>query len=181
MTGTTWTGLRDLLTNRYEDFKIRLTRQFGSEELATETLHETWLHLHRPGSAGQLQNPPAFLMRIAANIAKDRQRSERRKAGRSEIDAALEIADPAPGPAQATQARIDLQAVERAIAELPERTRAILVASRLDRLTHQHIADRMMISRRTVLYELNRAIAHLEARIEDNPLSDCAREAPKSS
>ena len=174
MTGTTWTALRDLLTLRYEHFRKRLTQQFGSEDVANETLHETWLHLHRPGDAGPVQRPQAFLMRIAANIAKDRQRAERRKAKRAEIDAALEIADPAPGPARSVEAKLDLKTVEKAMAELSGRTQAILIASRLKGLTHQMIADQLGISRRTVLYELKRAVAHLETRLENNSDLDCA-------
>jgi len=181
MAGMTWAVLCDLLAERYGDFRTRLTRQFGSEELASETLHETWLHLQRQGDAGPIQSGPAFLLRIAANIAKDRRRAERRQALRSEINAALEIADPAPGPAQEAQARLDLDVVERAIRELPERTRIILIASRLEGLTHQAIADQLGISRRTVLYELNRAVAHLDARLENNVSSGCAYEPPESS
>ncbi|MBR1221656.1 sigma-70 family RNA polymerase sigma factor [Bradyrhizobium sp. U87765 SZCCT0131] len=181
MTGTTWAALRALLVDRYGDFRARLTRQFGSEELASETLHETWLHLHRHDEAGAVQRPAAFLMRIAANIARDRQRAERRRLRRSEVNAALEIADPAPGPAREAEARRDLSLAERAIAELPERTRAILVASRLEGQTHQAIASRLGISRRTVLYELRRAIAHLDARLEEGGFSGCAPEPPESS
>ncbi len=181
MTGMPWAALRELLVNRYEDFRVRLTRQFGSEELASETLHETWLRLHRQGEAGSVHSPAAFLMRIAANIAKDRQRAERRRARRSEIDAALEIADPAPGPAQEAQARLDLKMAERAIMELPVRTRAILIASRLEGVSHQAIADRLGISRRTVLYELNRAVAHLDAQLDNNVSSDCTHEPRESS
>lgn len=176
-----WAVLRDLLVNSYEDFRLRLTRQFGSEEVASETLHETWLHLHRQGEAGSVQSPTAFLMRIASNIAKDRARTARRHARRSEIDAALEIADPAPGPARAAQAHLDLKIVERAISELPERTRTILVASRLEGLSHQMVADRLKISRRTVLYELSRAVAHLDARLDSHSHSDCAHEPRESS
>lgn len=181
MTGMPWAALRDLLVNRYEYFRGRLTRQFGSEELASETLHETWLHLHRQGEAGPVQSAPAFLMRIASNIARDRGRAERRHARRSEINEVLGIADPAPGPAQEAQGRLDLKLVESAIAELPERTRTILVASRLEGVSHQVIADRLGISRRTVLYELNRAIAHLDARLEDKSRSDCAHGPQESS
>jgi len=80
MTGTTWALLRDLLVERYADFKARLTRQFGSEEPANATLQQTWLHLQRQsetgsvprsGESGPVRNPPAFLVRVAANIAKD--------------------------------------------------------------------------------------------------------------
>ncbi len=173
MTGTTWTSLRDLLTLRYDDFRKRLTRQFGSEEVASETLHETWLRLDRPGDAGPVRSAPAFLMRIAANIAKDRQRAERRRTKRSVSDEALDVADPAPDPARTVEARLDLKKVEAAIAELPKRTQAILMASRVQGMTHQAIADKLGISKRTVLYELKQAVVLLDARLENNSDLDC--------
>ncbi len=104
-----------LLIERYEDFKGRLTRQLGSEELASESLHETWLRLHREDEIGAVQNPPAYLLRIVINVAMDRLRGEKRRAHRSEIEAALEIADSAPDPAQTVQARLELKALEQAI------------------------------------------------------------------
>lgn len=177
MTGTSWIALRELLVHRYDELKKRLTRQFGSEEIASETLHETWLHLQRDGDAGPVHSPRAFVLRTAANLAKDRQRAERRRAKRSEIDDALQVPDTAPDPARIAQARIDLDIVKTAIAELPARTQAILFASRLQGLSHQAIAEQLGISRRTVLYELKRAVIHLEARLEKNSDSDCADEA----
>jgi RNA polymerase sigma factor (sigma-70 family) len=180
VTGTAWALLRDLLVDRYGDLRARLTRQFGSEDLANETLHETWLHLHRPGDAGAVRSAPAFLLRIAENIARDRLRAERR-ARRSEIKAALEIADPRPGPERAVQACLDLEILERAISELPERTRRILVASRLEGLSHQAIADRLGISRRTILYELKNAVTHMDARLENREPANCAFKPLESS
>jgi len=177
MTGTTWALLRNLLVDRYGDVRARLIRQFGSEDLANETLHETWLHLHGRSEALSVRSPLAFLVTVAENIARDRLRTERRRARRSEIDAALEIADSQPGPEQAAQARLDLGVVKQAVAELPKRTQAILIASRLEGVSHQAIADRLGISRRTVLYELKRAVAHLDARLEHfeaERSSDCA-------
>lgn len=173
MTGTTWTALRDLLTHRYDDFRRRLIRQFGSEDIASETLHETWLRLDRPGDAGQVRSPPAFLLRIAANIAKDRQRGERRRTKRIELDDALDVVDPSPDPARTVEARLDLKKVEAAIAELPKRTQTILMASRLRGMTHQAIADELGISKRTVLYELKQAVVLLDARLENISDSDC--------
>ncbi|QUS40538.1 sigma-70 family RNA polymerase sigma factor [Tardiphaga alba] len=173
MTGTTWTALRDLLALRYDDFRTRLIRQFGSEEIASETLHETWLRLDRPGSAGQVRSPPAFLMRIAANIAKDQQRAERRKTKRHEADEALDVADPAPDPARTVEAKLDLKKVEAAIAQLPKRTQAILMASRLNGMSHQAIADKLGISKRTVLYELKQAVVLLDVMLKNNSYSDC--------
>jgi RNA polymerase sigma factor (sigma-70 family) len=181
MAETTWALLRGLLADRYEDFKARLTRHLGSEELASESLHETWLRLHREDDIGAVRNPPAYLLRIVVNVAMDRLRVENRRARRSEIQAALEIADHAPGPAREAEARLELRALESAINELPERARAILIASRLDGLTHQAIAKRLGISRRTVVYELERTVALLEAQLEKNPPTGCAPKPPESS
>jgi RNA polymerase sigma factor (sigma-70 family) len=177
MTGTSWIVLRELLVHRYEDLKKRLTRQFGSEEIASETLHETWLHLQREGDAGPVHSPRAFVLRTAANLAKDRQRAERRRAKRSDIEDALQVPDIAPSPARVAQGKIDLQVVKKAIAELPTRAQTILIASRLQGLTHQEIAEQLGISRRTVLYELKRAVVHLEQRLEKKSNPDCTDEA----
>jgi RNA polymerase sigma factor (sigma-70 family) len=174
MAETNWALLRGVLAERYEELKGRLTRYFGSEELASESLHETWLRLYRAGSPASVESPPAYLLRIAANIARDRLRAENRRARRSEVAAVLGIADPMPGPDRTAQARLELAALERAIRDLPERSRTILLASRLEGLTHQAIADRLGISKRTVQYELERAVETLEARIGKNGGKDCA-------
>jgi RNA polymerase sigma factor (sigma-70 family) len=165
MTETTWVVLRNLLVDRYEDIRTQLTRQFGPD-IAQESLNETWLHLHRNDEAGAVHKPLAFLMRIAINIARDRRRSETRRLAHAEIEAALEIADPAPGPAEKALVRLELSAVHEAIRQLPERTRAILIAARIDGLSHDAIARQLGISRRTVLYELGRAAKHLDAHLK---------------
>lgn len=181
MAGMTWAGLRALLVDRYDDIKARLTRQLGSEELASESLHETWLRLHRQGDAGPVQRPSAYILHVATNIARDALRSESRRLRRSEVDAALDIADPAPGPADIHEARRDLEVIERAIRELPDRQRAVLTASRMECLSHQEIANRLGISKRTVLYELRRAVAHLEACLDKNDVGNCTAEPPETS
>jgi RNA polymerase sigma factor (sigma-70 family) len=181
MAGTTWAVLRGLLADRYEDLKSRLTRQLGSEELASESLHEAWLRLHRTDDLNEIRNPRAYLLRIAFNIARDRLRADNRLARPSDVAAVLEVEDQAPGPAQEVEARLEFEALQRAIQDLPERTRAILLASRLDAMTHQAIAERFGISRRTVLYELERAVVLLEARMERKAPEHCASKPPESS
>jgi RNA polymerase sigma factor (sigma-70 family) len=183
MAETTWALLRDLLTDRYAEFKAKLTRRLGSEELASESLHETWLRLHRPGNVGSLERPSAYLLRIAINIATDRLRAENSRARRSEIDAVLGTGVESPDPTLELQARLELQIVERAIRGLPDRSRMILIASRLEGLTHQAIAKQLGISRRTVLYELKRAVEYLDAQLarEGYSSSDCASDSTDAS
>ncbi|WP_084799655.1 RNA polymerase sigma factor [Bradyrhizobium sp. Ai1a-2] len=181
MADTTWAALRGLLVERYEHFRGRLTHRLGSEELASESLHETWLRLHRDDHIGTVHNAPAFLLRIAINVAVDRLRGEKRRADWSEIEALIEVPDTAPDPARTTHGRLEFEMLEQAIRELPKRTRAILLASRLEGLTHRAIAQRLAISNRTVAYELKRAITILEARLEKSSPPDCVEAPPGSS
>jgi RNA polymerase sigma-70 factor (ECF subfamily) len=174
-------ALRELLVVRYADFKARLTRQFGSEDIAIESLHEAWIRLGREGSAGPIHSAPAYLLRTAANIALDLLRARHRRAPRSDIDALLQVVDPAPDPSQAAAARLEFEVVERAIRSLPPRARTILLASRLEGLTHQQVADRLGISRRLVLYDLKRAIELLDAALANHRPAGCAERAQEST
>src|ERR1700733_11068825 len=109
---------------------------------------------------------------MAVNIAIDRRRAENRRARRAETRAALEIPDTAPGPAREAEARLELEALNRAINTLPERTREILIAARLQELPQQDIADRFGITPRMVRIELRRALDHGEAYLEKNTTGD---------
>lgn len=165
---TSWTALRNLLADRYDEFRARLTRRLGSEELASESLNETWLRLHRHDDAGPVQSPSGYVLRMAVNIATDHRRMENRRARRSDVRAALEIPDPAPDPSRDVEARLQLEALQQAIETLPERARDILIAARLQGLPQQDIADRFGITSRMVRIELRRALDHCEARLEEN-------------
>jgi RNA polymerase sigma factor (sigma-70 family) len=169
-----WVELRGLLANRYDELRFRLRRRLGSEELASETLHEIWLRLHRQDAieegsedgGGPVQSPISYLMRMAINVATDVRRAEQRKLRSAEVSAILELADPAPGPDQVFEARRRFEALRLAVDQLPERTRAILSAARLDGETHRVIAERFGISTRMVQLELKRAVEFCRAQLD---------------
>lgn len=164
----TWSALRDLLASQYDDFRRRLTRRLGSEDLANESLQETWLRLHRNDDVGVVQSPAGYVLRVAMNIATDRRRTEGRVARRSDIAAALDVVpDPAPGPDREVEARSELDALNRAIATLPTRARQILIAGRIEGLSQTEIAERFGISPRMVRFELRRALDHCETYLLD--------------
>jgi RNA polymerase sigma-70 factor (ECF subfamily) len=183
MTETNWTTLRQLLVDRYEDFRRRLARRLGSTDLATEVLHETYLRLDR-GSAelGIVNNPKAYLYRTALNVAADRHRSaEGRRLNNLEIDALRGIADAALDPAKAMEARLEVTMLERALDELTPRRRAILIAARLEEVPHVEIAARFGISTRMVEKELRSALIHCGQRLEIKLTSRFGRRPPETS
>jgi RNA polymerase sigma factor (sigma-70 family) len=167
MSEQTWATLRLLLAEKYEDLRLLLARKLGSEELARETLHETWLRLNRTDPVGQMRSPKAYLFRVALNLAADRLRADKRRVRRTDVDIVIEtLADEAPGPAREAEGRMRLAALEEAVQELPYRQRAILIAVQIEGVTHQKIAERLGVSAKTVQTELKAALKFCENYID---------------
>jgi RNA polymerase sigma-70 factor (ECF subfamily) len=182
MSDSVWASLRQTITLHYEEIKTRLTRSLGSRELADDVLHETFLRLHRSEAIGAIQQPQSYIFRIALNIATDRRREERRRASHAEILAAIRLHEEQPNLSREIEARSDVEALKRALAQLPPRRRAILIAARVDGLSHETIAERFDISRTMVQKELRRAIRHcveyLEQRAVEGELAGVIKRLP---
>ena len=90
------------------------------------------MHLDdRADRQNDVKSPGAYLMRIAMNMAFDRVQRERRYMSDDEIDALMtEFVDPTPGPAQTVEARDEIALLERLLATMPPRRRAIFIAVR---------------------------------------------------
>lgn len=144
----------------HPDLRSRLGARLRSRELADEALSETWLRLSREGELGVVKNARAYLMRMALNIAIDRRRAGARLASAADIDALLSLPDTEPGPERIALARLELRALEEAVARLTPRRRAVLVAARLEGQTCRAIAEAMGLSKRTVEMELRAALDH---------------------
>lgn len=164
MTGSLAT-LQELLALQYDDLKRRLVMRLGNVDLAADALQDTWLRLQGRHAVGAIASPGAYLFRMAFNAAIDRRRAESRRLSAAEVEDLLELADAGPGPAEATEVRSDLEALARAMEELPERRRNILLAARVEGLTQPEVARRFGISLRLVELELQRAQEYCAARL----------------
>jgi RNA polymerase sigma-70 factor (ECF subfamily) len=163
---TSWAALRQLLIERYDHFRHRLTRRLGSADVAQDTLHELYLRMDRPDSAGALQNPNTYILVSAVNLARDRWRTEHRRTGNVDVEALYELIDENPGPDRIVEGRQAVDALKRALDELTPRQREILIAVRYEKLTQDEIAKRLNISARFVRKELQLALEHCESRLE---------------
>jgi DNA-directed RNA polymerase specialized sigma24 family protein len=121
MSDVSWAMLRNLLVDRYDELRRRLARRLGSAEVATETLHETWLRLARSGSAGAVDNPESYVVRVALNVAFDRRHAEGRQLSASDIEALRHLDDNELDPHRITEARSEIRALKQALDELPPR------------------------------------------------------------
>ncbi len=155
-----------LLISNYSTLKGRLARRLGSADAAGEALQEAFLRVERMDGIGVVRQPQSYLFRVALNVAADLRRSEERRLARSEIERLLQLEEDELDPERIASGRSSVRALVQALDGLPPRPRAILVAARVDGLTHEKIAARFAISTRLVERELKQALDHCRARIE---------------
>jgi RNA polymerase sigma-70 factor, ECF subfamily len=158
-------SLRETLSANYETLAGRLARRLGSLDLAREALHETFLRLDGISEAVPVRSPSEYLFRTAINLAKDRRKSDRHLLSAGEIAAITDIPDDGPDPSMVAESRIELQELDKALAELPDRQRSVFLAAHVDRLHHKDIATRLGINVRTVDFDLQYAMEHLSRRL----------------
>jgi RNA polymerase sigma factor (sigma-70 family) len=166
MSNTNIAALRDLLLADYSGLDRRLTRRLGSADFASDVLQETYLRLEGMNEIGTLRSPKAYLFRIALNIANDRRRAESRRLTVDEVDCLLDIPDDRPDAARVIEGRSEVHLLRRAIAELPERRRRVLILSRIKDMPHREIAKRLGVTVRTVEMDLKQAIEHCAERLQ---------------
>jgi RNA polymerase sigma factor (sigma-70 family) len=164
MSETTLGALRQLLLDRYDEIKAKLAQRVGSTDLAGDALQETWLRLTLAETLGPVRSLENYLFRTVFNMARQRQRSERRLLSAVEIENLLFLIDESPDPAQTVEARSELETLETILSELPARRRLILLMARIDGMPRQEIADRLGISLRLVSKELHLAHEYCVAR-----------------
>ncbi|WP_429610577.1 RNA polymerase sigma factor [Variovorax sp. W2I14] len=170
MTEDTRPVLMDYLSRHYDLLKRQLGRALRNTDLAEDALHDTWLRVHEQGKSEQdpIRRPGGYLVRMAFNIALDIQRRQSRNIPLDEIDALMELADTAPGPARSAEARSQLDAVVRLLDRMPARRREVVVLVHMEGLTQPEAARRLGVSLRTVEYELKHAHDYLSARMGDD-------------
>lgn len=152
--------LRALFLERYNDFRSQLKRRLGSEDLAQDAMQEAFLKVNELPAGTPVQQPAAYLFRMALNAAEDNRRRDARLLTGVEISELINIADEAADPARIVQGRSEIDVFRRALRELPERTQQMLLAARVHELPHAEIARRYGVSERVVSKELKRALDH---------------------
>ncbi|SFW14266.1 sigma-70 family RNA polymerase sigma factor [Pseudomonas sp. NFACC04-2] len=155
-----------LFLTSYEDFRVRLLRRLGSEELANDVLHETYLRVDRMVGTPDIAQPNAYLYRMALNIAADRRQADARLLTGDEIEELLQVSDEALDPARVVGGQMELQTLLKALYELPARRRRIFIAARLEEAPHLEISQRFGISTRMVEKEIKAALGHCALRLE---------------
>lgn len=180
MNGSNRNTLRAVLAADYHGLFKRLTQRLGSSELACDALHETFLRVERVTDTAPVLRPKDFLFRIAINVATDRRRLEKRYLSADAVQEFLDIPDDAPDAASILEGRQDVEALDRALAELPIRCRKVFMAAMVQKLPDQEIATTLGVSVRTVEIDLKQALKHCAVRLDRTLVRRAGGPRPKS-
>jgi RNA polymerase sigma-70 factor (ECF subfamily) len=171
--------LRQHFVENYDSLITRLTRRLGSSELAYDALHETFVRLDDIPATTEVVSPASYIFRAALNIDRNRRKAQSYRVSASEIDALLDVSDETPDPAMIAEARSDFKAFERALLELPERSRQALRLMSLEGKTAQETADLLRVSVRTVAADYQNALQHCAKCLSRTPVARLGGPRPR--
>ncbi|HEY5808765.1 MAG TPA: sigma-70 family RNA polymerase sigma factor [Povalibacter sp.] len=118
----------------------------GSDN-AEDLLHSAFVRLSEYSDRDTVENPSAFLVRTAANLAVDEGRRTRvRRESPIDIGEMLDISDGQPLHPEVLAAQERLEKVMVALESLGPRTREIFLLHRLDGMKYREIAARLDIT-----------------------------------
>ncbi|MEP9360225.1 RNA polymerase sigma factor [Sphingomonas sp. KR3-1] len=149
-------GLAEMLAKA----KRAVVRRGIAEQDADELVQEAFLKIERYEQEGSARSREALLVTAAVNLSIDRKRREKR-APFADIADISHIADATPDAVEILEQQAKLRHASAGLETLPERTRRILLARRLDGASYADIAAAEGMSVAAVEKQVARATLQL--------------------
>jgi RNA polymerase sigma factor (sigma-70 family) len=143
-----------------------LTRLLGNPGEAQDVAHDAYMRVYPSLTNQSARRPEALLYTAARRLAINR--LKRRSISPLARDAFIPemSASTEPGVEQQVMARQELEILEKAIAELPEGCRVVLLLCKIEQLSHREISERLGIAISTIEKQHARALRLLRAALE---------------
>jgi RNA polymerase sigma factor (sigma-70 family) len=151
----------------YYDLQAFVSRKCGSSTLAAEVVQEMYLRLRRLVAVTPVEEPRAYLFRMAAHLAIDHLRAQERHLQRHMGPPPEDIPSPAPSPEAIAESRQQIELLRRAVLELPQRCREVFLLHKGLGKSYSAIAAELGISVRTVEHHHAKAILHCRKRLRE--------------
>jgi RNA polymerase sigma-70 factor (ECF subfamily) len=155
-----------VMTYQHRVFGVAL-RMLGNRAEAEEVAQEAFVRAHR--ALGDFRGDAklsTWLFAITSRLCLNRLASGERRLVRQGEDALLRLSDAGPRPDAALERRELETALGRAIAELPEDRRIVVMLRDLEGLSYEEIAEVLELELGTVRSRLHRARADLKEKLE---------------
>jgi RNA polymerase sigma-70 factor (ECF subfamily) len=155
-----------VMTYQHRVFGVAL-RMLGNAAEAEEVAQEAFVRAH--GALGDFRGDAklsTWLYAITSRLCLNRLATGERRLTRQGEDALLRLSDAGPRPDAALERRELESALGRAIAELPEDRRIVVVLRDIEGLSYEEIAQVLELELGTVRSRLHRARADLKEKLE---------------
>ncbi len=155
-----------VMTYQHRVFGVAL-RMLGNAAEAEEVAQEAFVRAHR--ALGDFRGDAklsTWLYAITSRLCLNRLATGERRLTREGEEALLRLSDAGPRPDAALERRELESALGRAIAELPEDRRIVVVLRDIEGLSYEEIAQVLELELGTVRSRLHRARADLKEKLE---------------
>jgi RNA polymerase sigma-70 factor (ECF subfamily) len=164
--------LLDAYLSKRDDLVRFLTARLRSATAAEDLVQDLYLRVASLELAEPVDNPSAYLYRLASNLMLDRLRSDRRAGARDaawlqtkRVELGGESVADEPSPEQSAYGRQRMAMAAQAIAELPPKTRRAFELHKLQGMTQEETAQELGVSRKTVEKQISTALQRLMAKL----------------
>lgn len=167
--------LLDAYLSRRDDLVRFFAARLRSMAAAEDLVQDLYVRVASLDSDEPVENPSAYLYRLASNLMLDRLRSDRRAGARDSAwlqsqrrELHGEAVADEPSAEQNLAGRQRLAQLTRAIAELPPKTRRAFELHKLEGLTQEETARVLGVSRKTVEKQISAALQRLLLRLGED-------------
>lgn len=148
------------------DLQRLLMARLKSEEQVKEIVQETFARFLTISDPDKIENPRGYLFRMAINLSIDQARCARTNMFRNAVELNEETSvSLGPTPEESLQYAQLEQLFDRALSELPPRSRELFYLHRFEGLSTMQIARKFGISQRMVQKALARITKHFNHRL----------------
>ena len=162
------TELASLYAAEFSRLRRLLVRRGLSPAAAADAVQDAFLRLLRTPRE-DVRDIRSYLFKTATNVVADQYRQQYRAGLAIDPMAPLDedVSDTAPQPDMALVTGEELAALAAALSELPPRCREVLTMHRFDELSYAEIAERLGISKNTVMVHMVKAMSCLKRRLRE--------------
>jgi RNA polymerase sigma-70 factor (ECF subfamily) len=167
--------LLDAYLSKRDDLVRFFAARLRSIAAAEDLVQDLYVRVASLDTDEPVENPSAYLYRLASNLMLDRLRSDRRSGARDSawlqtqrLELGGEAVSDEPSAEQNVAGRQSLAQLTRAITELPPKTRRAFQLHKLEGLTQEETARVLGVSRKTVEKQISSALQRLLARLTEN-------------
>lgn len=159
-------AIASLYLDHLGEIRRFLVRRLSCVDLAAELAQEVFVRYLLAAPQRPVENPRAFLFRIAGNLVIDHQRANPLPAGHwVDIEACTELVSDYPSPERFAIARQEVDRLRRAIEALPPKCREVFIRHKFDGVPQTTLAQEYRVTLNAIEKHLVRALISLRLQV----------------